>query len=79
MDKTYTIEQVAKILKDIYCDPCPCNYNGNDEWLPYCCKYSEICPDPPDELSCWIEFLNHLEEKEKILRETFEQENRGVV
>ncbi len=33
MNKTFTLDEVAQILTDMFDDYCACNYNGNDEWL----------------------------------------------
>ena len=66
MDK-YTLEDVAQILRDMYDDDCACNYNGNDEWLPYVCDYCKECPNPTEHLGCWKQYLKHLHKKEYIL------------
>ena len=31
----YTDHEVAVILADAFGDDCACNFNDNDEWLPY--------------------------------------------
>lgn len=65
MDKTFTLDEVAQILADMFDDCCACNYNGNDEWLPQKCKYGMTdCPDPPDHLGCWKEYLLHIKESD---------------
>lgn len=62
LDKTQTAEvmtytEIAEMLNDLFGDPCPCDYNGIDEWLPFGCKY-EKCPQPGD-ARCWEEYLRH--------------------
>lgn len=37
-DGTYTAHEVAVILADAFGDDCACNFNSNDEWLPYLCE-----------------------------------------
>lgn len=65
--RTYTIDEVAQILYDIFNDSCACNYNRNDEWLPdVCdnrddCMFSEKCTK--DNLYCWKQFLKHYDER----------------
>lgn len=55
---TYTIEEVAEILHDMFGDDCACNYNDIDEWLPQSCKYAETeCPNLKEKHGCWKQFL----------------------
>ena len=55
---TYTIEEVAEILHDLFADNCACNYNDIDEWLPLSCKYADTeCPNPKEKHGCWKQFL----------------------
>ena len=54
-----TLETVAEILAENFGDECACNFNGNDEWLPEVCQYENTCPNPPERLGCWMEFLRH--------------------
>ena len=54
-----TLETVAEILAEQFCDECACNVNGNDEWLPMMCHYGDVCPDPPEHLGCWMELLRN--------------------
>ena len=42
----YTAHEVAVILADTFGDDCACNFNGNDEWLPYLCELQDACPHP---------------------------------
>ena len=57
-DWTYTLEEVAEILRDMFGDECACNYNDIDEWLPMACKYAENdCPNPKEKNGCWKQFL----------------------
>lgn len=53
------VDDVAKMLTWLFADHCPCNYNGIDEWLPYVCELSSVCPSPKDELGCWKQFIKH--------------------
>ena len=63
----YSLEEVAQLLCDMYGDDCACNYNGNDEWLPFVCDHCDECPIPAEHLTCWKQYLIHLHEKERIL------------
>ena len=51
-------------------DTCACNFNGNDEWLPYLCELQEACPHPCG-VACWEQYLkyrhckNEMEAKEE--------------
>jgi hypothetical protein len=52
--------EVAELLRLMFNDDCACNYNGNDEWLPFKCKYALTdCPTPPERLGCWMEFVEY--------------------
>ncbi|MBO5955753.1 MAG: hypothetical protein J6Q10_03015 [Clostridia bacterium] len=54
------VDKVAEMLRQMFADDCACNYNGNDEWLPFMCKYAETdCPMPKDRLGCWKELVKH--------------------
>ena len=52
--------QVACLLADIFGDTCACNYNGNDEWLPYKCELLDVCPNTVG-VACWEQYLAHRE------------------
>lgn len=55
---TYTLEEVAEILHDLFGDDCACNYNDIDEWLSLSCKYADTeCPNPKEKYGCWKQFL----------------------
>lgn len=56
---TYTLDEVAEILQELFDDECACNYSGIDEWLPMSCKYVETgeCPTPKEKHGCWKQFL----------------------
>lgn len=56
---TWTTEEVAEILANMFGDDCACNCNGIDEWLPESCKYEETgeCPNPKEKHGCWVQFL----------------------
>ena len=68
-DGLYTAHEVAVILEDAFGDDCACNFNGNDEWLPYLCELQDACPHPCG-VACWEQYLkyrhckNEMEEKE---------------
>ena len=54
------VNKVAKMLRIMFDDDCACNYNGNDEWLPFVCDYGRTeCPDAPEENGCWKQFVKH--------------------
>lgn len=62
----YTEDEVAEILEEQYYDACACNYNSNDEWLPFVCQYTNTeCPNPKEKNGCWKEWLRHRKEREK--------------
>lgn len=52
-------DDVAEMLAEQFNDRCPCNYNSNDEWLPYVCELTDECPNPKDPLGCWKQFIKH--------------------
>lgn len=52
--------EVAELLRLMFNDDCACNYNGNDEWLPFKCKFALTdCPMPQERLGCWMEFVEY--------------------
>ena len=63
--KVYTVSEIAELLVTVTGETCACNINGNDEWLPFVCKYCKDetleCPEPKEENACWKEYLNHLD------------------
>lgn len=67
-EKTYSLDEVALLLCEAFGGDCACNLNGNDEWLPMRCQFTESgeCPDPPDKLDCWREYIRHKEETENV-------------
>ena len=71
----YTAHEVAVILADAFGDDCACNFNGNDEWLPYLCELQEACPNPCG-VACWEQYLkyrhckNEMEAKEDGRKDT---------
>ena len=66
----FSLDQVATILLNTFNDTCACNYNCNDEWLPYVCDFQEECPNPPnDSLACWKQFLKHYQKRNQILED----------
>ena len=66
-EEFFTLDQVAELLHEAFGDECACNFNGNDEWLLQACRFckSDECPDPPDKLDCWREFIRHHNNKPK--------------
>ena len=71
--KLFTVEQVAQMLYEIFEDECPCNFNGNDEWLPEVCEYCDsYCPNPPEKLDCWKQFVLNFDYKRQFDNEYFE-------
>lgn len=65
MDIT-AIDEFTQILYEMFGDDCACNFNGIDEWLPYCCEYAQTeCPSPSEHLGCWKQFLKHYTKKEE--------------
>ena len=63
----YTAHEVAAILADAFGDDCACNFNGNDEWLPYLCELQEACPHPCG-VACWEQYLKYKDRKEETLK-----------
>lgn len=59
--KQYSSHDVACIIADLFGDPCACNFNDIDTWLPYKCDFRENwCPNPPG-VGCWEQYLKHRE------------------
>lgn len=54
----YTAHEVAEIIADILGDPCACNFNGIDEWLPFKCELLDACPNPCG-VACWEQYLKY--------------------
>lgn len=60
-----TNKEIAELLYELFGD-IACDFNDNDEWLPYVCKHSNtICPHI-NGVDCWLQFLKHYKNKEKI-------------
>lgn len=53
---------VACLLAELFDDPCACNYNGIDEWLPEKCEVIDACPNPVG-VACWEQYLKHRAER----------------
>ena len=53
-----TTHEVACLLAELFEDPCACNYNGVDEWLPFKCELQDACPHPVG-VACWEQFLKY--------------------
>ena len=66
-DGKYTSHEVAVILADAFGDDCACNFNGNDEWLPYLCELQEACPYPCG-VACWEQYLKYKNRKDETLK-----------
>lgn len=57
--RIYTAHDVAEVLAEFFGDPCACNFNGIDEWLPALCDFDEkSCPNPGG-VACWEQYLKH--------------------
>ena len=63
----YTAHEVAVILADAFGDDCACNFNRNDEWLPYLCELQDACPHPCG-VACWEQYLKYKDRKEETLK-----------
>ena len=63
----YTAHEVAVIIADLFGDDCACNFNGNDEWLPYLCELQDACPHPCG-VACWEQYLKYKDRKEETLK-----------
>ena len=57
------VDIVAQMLCDAIGDPCACNVNCNDEWLPMVCDLQNECPYPKDGLGCWKQYIKHYGER----------------
>lgn len=57
--KQYNNHEVACIIADLFGDPCACNFNNIDEWLPYKCDFRETCCPNPVGVACWEQYLKH--------------------
>jgi len=67
MTDTYTVEEVAEILKDVTGEECACNVNGNDEWLSFCCDFRETdCPRPYKN-GCWEQWLRWKHKRGEVI------------
>ena len=59
--KQYNNHEVACIIADLFGDPCACNFNDIDTWLPYKCDFRETCCPNPVGVACWEQYLKHKE------------------
>jgi hypothetical protein len=57
--KQYNSHEVACIIADLFGDPCACNFNDIDTWLPYKCDFRETCCPNPVGVACWEQYLKH--------------------
>lgn len=61
----YTAHEVAEIIAELYADDCACNSDGNDEWLPEFCEFSQtVCPNPAG-VACWEQWLKWREKRKE--------------
>ena len=56
--RLYNAHEVAEIIADLLGDPCACNFNSIDEWLPFKCELQDACPDPVG-VACWEQYLKY--------------------
>lgn len=59
-DGLYTRHEVACIIADLLGDTCACNINGNDEWLPDYCDFTDTCCPHPVGVACWEQYLKNI-------------------
>ena len=60
------VDVVAQMFYDFTGDLCPCNFNGNDEWLPEVCELLNECPNPSgDKLGCWKQYIKHFQPRKE--------------
>ena len=59
--KQYNNHEVACIIADLFGDPCACNFNDIDTWLPYKCDFRETCCPNTVGVACWEQYLKHKE------------------
>ena len=62
-DGLYTRHEVACIITELFGDDCACNFNENDEWLPYVCDFADTCCHYPVGVACWEQYLKHIDKK----------------
>lgn len=60
--KFYNAHEVAEIIADLFGDPCACNFNSIDEWLPFKCELQADCPHPVG-VACWEQYLKYRDAK----------------
>lgn len=60
--RLYNAHEVAEIIADILGDPCACNFNSIDEWLPFKCELQAACPNPVG-VACWEQYLKYRDAK----------------
>lgn len=60
----YTAHEVAEIIAEILGDPCACNFNGIDEWLPFKCELLDACPHT-EGVACWEQYLKFKGERKE--------------
>ena len=67
--------EIACMMADFTGDPCACNFNDIDEWLPQYCDFNDTCCPNPGGVACWEQYLKYLDKKPKEQREA-DDENR---
>ena len=63
--EAFNRHEVACILAEAFGDECACNYNSNDEWLPYYCDFAQTCCPNPVGVACWEQYLKHKERRKE--------------
>ncbi len=59
------VDKVAEMFAEQFGDKCPCNFNSNDEWLPYVCEHTNTCDCPCKE--GWKQFVKYYAERKTIM------------
>ena len=62
-DNKLNHHEVACIIANLFGDPCACNFNGIDEWLPQHCDFTNTCCPNPVGVVCWEQYLKHLDKR----------------
>ena len=62
-DNKLNHHEVACIIANLFGDPCACNFNGIDEWLPQHCDFTNTCCPNPVGVACWEQYLKNLDKK----------------
>ena len=62
-DNKLNHHEVACIIANLFGDPCACNFNDIDEWLPQHCDFTNTCCPNPVGVACWEQYLKNLGKK----------------